>query len=102
MVEVATEQEACERAVSLITAFCLAIHGDEDAAQVMFDQLDTLVDGFLRAKTKEEVEAAKAAFLSVMMKILAALDGALAHNKYDLDKFELIPIVAQALQKDIE
>jgi hypothetical protein len=91
-----------ERAVAIITAYCLSsahteteAPGPDVAGQALFEIVDELIDGLLEAETDEELTEAKQEFYSTLTKVASWVDVLLDYVDEDEDKFQLISNIAR-------
>lgn len=97
-------EDAMERAIAIITAYCQAVDIDEDddpdemdeeSGEALFDILYDLEEPLLEAVTDEEVEAARIAFSTTIIALASIINHLLDHCDTDLEKFDLIKGIAQ-------
>lgn len=93
-----------ERAVAIITAYCLHNAHIETNAQeadvageALFEMVDELLDDLLEAETDEEQETARQEIYDTLTKVAAWVDTLLDYIDSDEDKFTMIPNIAKEI-----
>lgn len=100
------ERNAVERAMSIITAFCTIITTDdpehEPTSVALYEIIEDLGHDFLRATTKEEEKAAQAELTRTIVALACVINALLEHSAIDMDKFELISLIAQTFHRSYD
>lgn len=89
-----------ERAISIITAYCLSAEHvnsgstEEDVAgQAMRSLLDDIANDIADAQTEEQLATARLALFGTICVIAGIVDGLLDYM--EVDKFKMIPFIAK-------